>query len=159
MPLGRQRLLQRFFNLHHCIATTRAKQKRTATPPRKRLSRPIASIANVGEHRQAPTERPPFAKSRSGSSRQTPLQTTPGSPEAAPSPPRALQHAQRCRIEQPSLQMTAFLTTNEGGADNSLDQPKRLVPCLSGTAWGSSSRATASCGARCRSGCTRPAAP
>ena len=40
MPLGRQRLLQRFFNLHHCIATTRAKQKRTATPPRKRLSRP-----------------------------------------------------------------------------------------------------------------------
>ena len=55
MPLGRQRLLQRFFNLHHCIATTRAKQKRTATPPRKRLSRPIASIANVGEHRRAST--------------------------------------------------------------------------------------------------------
>ena len=46
-----------------------------------------------------------------------------------------------------------------GGADNSLDQPKRLVPCLSCTAWGSSSRATASCGARCRSGCTRQAAP
>lgn len=55
MPLGRQRLLQRFFNLHHCIATTRAKQKRTATPPRKRLSRPIASIANVGEHRRTST--------------------------------------------------------------------------------------------------------
>ena len=46
-----------------------------------------------------------------------------------------------------------------GGADDSLDQPKRLVPCLSGTAWGSSSRATASCGARCRKRCTRPAAP
>ena len=55
MPLGRQRLLQRFFNLHHCIATTRAKQKRTATPPRKRLSRPIASIANVGGHRRTST--------------------------------------------------------------------------------------------------------
>lgn len=40
MPLDRQRLLQRFFNLHHCIATTHTKQKRTATPPRKRLSRP-----------------------------------------------------------------------------------------------------------------------
>ena len=53
MPLGRQRLLQRFFNLHHCIATTRAKQKRTATPPRKWLSRPMTSIANVGEHRRA----------------------------------------------------------------------------------------------------------
>lgn len=52
MPLGRQRLLQRFFNLHHCIATTCAKQKRTATPPRKRLSLPMASIANVGEHRR-----------------------------------------------------------------------------------------------------------
>ena len=51
MPLGRQRLLQRFFNLHHCIATTRAKQKRTATPPRKRLSRPMTSIANGGGHR------------------------------------------------------------------------------------------------------------
>lgn len=44
----------------------------------------------------------------------------PGPPETAPSPPRALQHAQRCpsekkrcRIERPSLQMTAFLTTNE----------------------------------------------
>lgn len=53
MPLGRQRLLQRFFNLHHCIATTRAKQKRTATPPRKRLSRPMTSIESVGEHRRA----------------------------------------------------------------------------------------------------------
>lgn len=53
MPLGRQRLLQRFFNLHHCIATTRAKQKRTATPPRKRLSRPIASIANGDKRRRA----------------------------------------------------------------------------------------------------------
>ena len=54
---------------------------------------------------------------------------------------------------------THFLSEWEGGADNSLDQPKRLVPCLSCTAWGSSSRATASCGARCRSGCTRQAAP
>lgn len=53
MPLGRQRLLQRFFNLHHCIATTRAKQKRTATPPRKRLSRPMASIANGDKRRRA----------------------------------------------------------------------------------------------------------
>lgn len=55
MPLGRQRLLQRFFNLHHCIATTRAKQKRTATPPRKRLSLPMASIANGGEYRRTST--------------------------------------------------------------------------------------------------------
>ena len=53
MPLGRQRLLQRFFNLHHCIATTRAKQKRTATPPRKRLSRPMTSIANGDKRRRA----------------------------------------------------------------------------------------------------------
>lgn len=53
MPLDRQRLLQRFFNLHHCIATTRAKQKRTATPPRKRLSRPIARIANGDKRRRA----------------------------------------------------------------------------------------------------------
>lgn len=52
MPLGRQRLLQRFFNLHHCIATTRAKQKRTATPPRKRLSRPMTSIANGDKRRR-----------------------------------------------------------------------------------------------------------
>lgn len=52
MPLSRQRLLQRFFNLHHCIATTHAKQKRTATPPRKRLSRPMTSIANGGGHRR-----------------------------------------------------------------------------------------------------------
>lgn len=52
MPLGRQRLLQRFFNLHHCIATTRAKQKRTATPPRKRLSRPMISIANGDKRRR-----------------------------------------------------------------------------------------------------------
>lgn len=51
MPLGRQRLLQRFFNLHHCIATTRVKQKRTATLPRKRLSRPMISVAN-GEKRR-----------------------------------------------------------------------------------------------------------
>lgn len=55
MPLGRQRLLQRFFNLHHCIATTRAKQKRTATPPRKRLSRPMTSIANGDKRRRAST--------------------------------------------------------------------------------------------------------
>ena len=53
MPLGRQRLLQRFFNLHHCIATTHAKQKRTATPPRKRLSRPMISVANGDKHRRA----------------------------------------------------------------------------------------------------------
>ena len=57
------------------------------------------------------------------------------------------------------LNETRFLSYKPGGADNSLDQPRRLVPCLSCTAWGSSSRATASCGARCRSGCTRQAAP
>ena len=55
MPLGRQRLLQRFFNLHHCIATTRAKQKRTPTPPRKRLSRPMISIANGDKRRRTST--------------------------------------------------------------------------------------------------------
>lgn len=55
MPLGRQRLLQRFFNLHHCIATTRAKQKRAATPPRKRLSRPMTSIANGDKRRRTST--------------------------------------------------------------------------------------------------------
>ena len=44
-----------FFNLHHCIATTRAKQKRTATPPRKRLSRPMTSIANGGKRRRTST--------------------------------------------------------------------------------------------------------
>ena len=65
MPLGRQRLLQRFFNLHHCIATTRAKQKRTATPPRKRLSRPHdkhrerrRASASIDGHQQAPIEQP-----------------------------------------------------------------------------------------------------
>ena len=55
MPLGRQRLLQRFFNLHHCIATMRAKQKRAPTPPRKRLSRPMASIANGDKRRRTST--------------------------------------------------------------------------------------------------------
>lgn len=55
MPLGRQRLLQRFFNLHHCIATTRAKQKRAPTSPRKRLSRPMTSIANGDKRRRAST--------------------------------------------------------------------------------------------------------
>ena len=67
-----------------------------------------------------------------------------------------VQFADACAVCAP------FLASNDlarGGADNSLDQPKRLVPCLSCTAWGSSSRATASCGARCRSGCTRQAAP
>ncbi len=64
MPLGRQRLLQRFFNLHHCIATTRAKQKRTATPPRKRLSRPMTSIANGDKRRRASTS---ISKRRSNS--------------------------------------------------------------------------------------------
>jgi len=53
MPLDRQRLLQRFFNLHHCIATTPAKQKRTPTPPRKWLSRPMTSIANGDKRRRA----------------------------------------------------------------------------------------------------------
>ena len=64
MPLGRQRLLQRFFNLHHCIATTRAKQKRTATPPRKWLSRPMTSIANGDKRRRASTS---IGKRRSNS--------------------------------------------------------------------------------------------
>lgn len=55
--------------------------------------------------------------------RKLPTNAAPGHPRlprGCPSPPRALQHAQRCpsekkrcRIEQPSLQMTAFLTTNE----------------------------------------------
>ena len=58
-----------------------------------------------------------------------------------------------------SLFVASALIFMAGGADNSLDQPKRLVPCLSGTAWGSSSRAIASCGARCRKRCTRPAVP
>ena len=142
MPLGRQRLLQRFFNLHHCIATTRAKQKRAATPPRKRLSRPMTSIANGDKHRRASA-----SADRTAPLRMVTLLTTkndlvvktaairkiakrkfptnaapdhPSPPETTPSPPRAFQHAQRrpsekkrCRIDRPSLQMAAFLTTNE----------------------------------------------
>lgn len=142
MPLGRQRLLQRFFNLHHCIATTRAKQKRTATPPRKRLSRPMTSIANGDKRRRASTGANRMtslrmvtllttkndlvvktAAIRKIAKRKFPTNAAPGHPRlprGCPSPPRALQHAQRCpsekkrcRIDRPSLQMTAFLTTNE----------------------------------------------
>lgn len=56
MPLGRQRLLQRFFNLHHCIATTRAKQKRTARRRENGYRAPrqaSRTATNVGEHRRA----------------------------------------------------------------------------------------------------------
>lgn len=142
MPLDRQRLLQRFFNLHHCIATTRAKQKRTATPPRKRLSRPMTSIANGDKRRRASTGANRMtslrmvtllttkndlavktAAIRKIAKRKFPTNAAPGHPRlprGCPSPPRALQHAQRCpsekkrcRIDRPSLQMTAFLTTNE----------------------------------------------
>lgn len=80
----------------------------------------MASIASGDKRRRASASADRTAPLRSGSSRQTPLQATPGSPETAPSPPRALQRAQRypsekkkCRIERPSLQMAAFLTTNE----------------------------------------------
>ena len=55
--------------------------------------------------------------------RKFPTNAAPGHPRlprGCPSPPRALQHAQRCpsekkrcRIDRPSLQMATFLTTNE----------------------------------------------
>lgn len=77
MPLDRQRLLQRFFNLHHCIATTPAKQKRTPTPPRKRLSRPMASIANDDKRRRtsASADRTARQSKSNGSSAVNPNRT------------------------------------------------------------------------------------
>lgn len=52
MPLGRQRLLQRFFNLHHCIATTRAKPKRTANATAKTRITPHGGEQPLSQRRQ-----------------------------------------------------------------------------------------------------------
>ena len=62
-------------------------------------------------------KRPPFANSRSGSSRQTPLQATPGSPETAPSPPRHFSTPRDVPLRKEMPHRATFLA-NDGVFDH-----------------------------------------